>query len=55
MTAAVLDLARCTGLVAGAAEGVTGYRAQPMDYSLPGFPLGGKAHGGIIHIEGEAP
>jgi hypothetical protein len=45
----------CVGLIAGAAEGVTGYFAQPIDYSRPSFPLGAKAHRGIIHIEGEAP
>jgi hypothetical protein len=39
------------GLVAGAA----GYFAQPADDSLPSFPLGARAHRGIIHIEGEAP
>jgi hypothetical protein len=43
------------GLIAGAAEGATGYFAQRSDYSLPSFPLGAKAHRGIIHIEGEAP
>jgi hypothetical protein len=43
------------GLVAGAAEGVIGYFAQSFDYTLPSFPLGAKAHRGIIHIEGEAP
>jgi hypothetical protein len=43
------------GLVAGAAEGVIGYFAQSSDYILPSFPLGAKAHIGIIHIEGEAP
>jgi hypothetical protein len=45
----------CIGLIAGAAEGVTGSFAQPTDDSLPSFPLGAKAHRGIIHIEGEAP
>ena len=44
-----------TGLIAGAAGGLTGSFAQPTDDSLPGFPLGAKAHRGIIHIEGEAP
>jgi hypothetical protein len=44
-----------TGLIAGAAGGVTGSLAQSADYGLPGFPLGAKAHGGIIHSEGEAP
>jgi len=44
-----------TGLIAGAAEDVSGYFAQLTDDSLPSFPLGAKAHGGIIHIEGEAP
>jgi hypothetical protein len=44
-----------TGLIAGAAGGVTGSFAQPTDDSLPSFPLGAKAHRGIIHIEGEAP
>jgi hypothetical protein len=43
------------GLVAGVAEGVIGYFAQSSDYSVPSFPLGAKAHRGIIHIEGEAP
>jgi hypothetical protein len=43
-----------TGLIAGAAGDVTGSFAQPTDDSLPGFPLGAKAHRGIIHIEGEA-
>ena len=43
------------GLIAGAAEDVSGYFAQLTDDSLPGFPLGAKAHRGIIHIEGEAP
>ena len=43
------------GLIAGAAEDVSGYFAQLTDDSLPSFPLGAKAHGGIIHIEGEAP
>jgi hypothetical protein len=45
----------CTGLIAGAAGGLTGSFAQPTDDSLPSFPLGAKAHRGIIHIEGEAP
>ena len=44
-----------TGLIAGAAGDVTGSFAQPTDDSLPSFPLGAKAHRGIIHIEGEAP
>jgi hypothetical protein len=44
-----------TGLIAGAAGDVTGSFAQPTDDSLPGFPLGAKAHRGIIHIEGGAP
>ena len=44
-----------TGLIAGAAGGLTGSFAQPTDDSLPSFPLGAKAHRGIIHIEGEAP
>ena len=43
------------GLIAGAAGGVTGSFAQSADDSLPSFPLGAKAHKGIIHIEGEAP
>ena len=43
------------GLIAGAAEDVSGYFAQLTDDSLPGFPLGAKVHRGIIHIEGEAP
>jgi hypothetical protein len=43
------------GLIAGAAGDVSGYFTQPTDYSLPSFPLGAKAHRGIIHIEGEAP
>jgi hypothetical protein len=43
------------GRIAGTAGGVTGYFAQPIDYRLPGFPLGAKAHTGIIRIEGEAP
>jgi hypothetical protein len=43
------------GLVGGAAGDVTGYFAQPTDDSLPSFPLGAKAHTGIIHIEGEVP
>jgi hypothetical protein len=43
------------GLIAGAAEGVTGYFAQLTDYSLSSFPLGAEAHRGIIHIEGAAP
>ena len=43
------------GLIAGAAEGATGYFGRSADYSLPSFPLGAKAHRGIIHIEGEAP
>ena len=43
------------GLIAGAAEDVSGYFAQLTDDSLPSFPLGAKAHRGIIHIEGEAP
>jgi len=43
------------GLIAGAAEDVSGYFAQLADDSLPGFPPGAKAHTGIIHIEGEAP
>jgi len=43
------------GQVAGAAEDVTGSFAQPADHSLPSFPLGAKAHRGIIHVEGEAP
>ena len=45
----------CIGLIAGAAEDVSGYFAQLADDSLPSFPLGAKAHRGIIHIEGEAP
>jgi hypothetical protein len=45
----------CTGLIAGAAGDVAGSFAQPTDDSLPSFPLGAKAHRGIIHIEGEAP
>ena len=45
----------CTGLIAGAAEDVSGYFTQPTDYSLPSFPPGAKAHRGMIHIEGEAP
>jgi len=45
----------CTGLIAGAAGDVTGSFAQPTDDSLLSFPLGAKAHRGIIHIEGEAP
>ena len=44
-----------TGLIAGAAEDVSGYFAQLTDDSLPSFPLGAEAHRGIIHIEGEAP
>jgi len=44
----------CIGLIAGAAEDVSGYFAQLADDSLPGFPLGAKAYRGIIHIEGEA-
>ena len=43
------------GLIAGAAEGATGYFGRSADYSLPSFPLGAEAHRGIIHIEGEAP
>jgi hypothetical protein len=43
------------GPIAGAAGDVTGSFAQPADDSLPSFPLGAKAHRGIIHIEGEAP
>ena len=43
------------GLIAGAAEDTSGYFAQLTDDSLPSFPLGAKAHRGIIHIEGEAP
>jgi hypothetical protein len=67
MTAAVFDLARCSSativlLVSDAqavlrsmAGDVSGSFAQPADDSLPSFPLGAKAHRGIIHIEGEAP
>jgi hypothetical protein len=43
------------GLVAGAAGDVTGSFAEPADDSLPGFPLGAKAHRGIIGTEGETP
>ena len=43
------------GLIAGAAGDVSGYFAQLTDDSLPSFPLGAKAHRGIIHMEGEAP
>jgi len=43
------------GLIAGAAGDVSGSFAQLTDDSLPSFPLGAKAHRGIIHIEGEAP
>ena len=44
-----------TGLIAGAAGGLTGSFAQPTDDSLPGFPLGAKARRSIIHTEGEVP
>ena len=44
-----------TGLIAGAAGDVSGSFAQPADDSLPSFPLGAKAHRGIIRIEGAAP
>jgi hypothetical protein len=43
------------GLIAGAAEDVSGYFAQLADDSLPGFPLGAKARRSIIHTEGEVP
>ena len=43
------------GLIAGAAEDVSGYFAQPTDDNLPALAPGAKAHRGIIRIEGEAP
>jgi len=59
LTAAVPDLARSSSativLLVSDAQAVLRSMAGRVVIRLPSFPLGAKAHSGIIHIEGEAP
>jgi len=42
-------------LLVSDAQAVLRSMAGRVVIRLPSFPLGAKAHSGIIHIEGEAP